>query len=100
MVYKNPKRFAAKHNVHVIVVAHPRKINKDKDGNVEIPTLYDIEQSAMRYNKADLGVIIHRNNSITAARVAKSRYEDVIVSAVRFYTYDEETAHFHEYEEV
>ena len=98
---KTLKRFAAKHNVHVIVVAHPRKINKDKDGNVEIPTLYDIEQSAMWYNKADLGVIIHRNNSITAARVAKSRYEDVIGKRGQvLYTYDEETAHFHEYEEV
>lgn len=98
---KTLKRFAAKHNVHVIVVAHPRKINKDKDGNVEVPTLYDIEQSAMWYNKADLGVIIHRNNSITAARVAKSRYEDVIGKRGQvLYTYDEETAHFHEYEEV
>ena len=98
---KNLKRFASKHNVHIVVVAHPRKINKDKDGNVEIPTLYDIEQSAMWYNKADLGMIIHRNNSITAARVAKSRYEDVIGKRGQvLYTYDEETAHFHEYEEV
>ena len=98
---KTLKRFAAKHNVHVIVVAHPRKINKDKDGNVEIPTLYDIEQSAMWYNKADLGVIVHRQNSITAARVAKSRYEDVIGKRGQvLYTFDEETAHFHEYEEV
>lgn len=97
---KTLKRFAAKHNVHVVVVAHPRKINKDKDGNVEIPTLYDIEQSAMWYNKADLGVIIHRSNSVTAARVAKSRYEDVIGKRGQvLYTYDEETSHFHEYEE-
>lgn len=98
---KNLKRFAAKHNVHVVVVAHPRKINKDKDGNVEIPTLYDIEQSAMWYNKADLGMIVHRNNSITAARIAKSRYEDIIGKRGQvLYTYDEDTAHFHEYEEV
>ena len=97
---KTLKRFASKHNVHVVVVAHPRKINKDKDGNVEIPTLYDIEQSAMWYNKADLGVIIHRSNSVTAARVAKSRYEDVIGKRGQvLYTYDEETSHFHEYEE-
>lgn len=98
---KNLKRFAAKHNVHVIVVAHPRKVSKDKDGNVEIPTLYDIEQSAMWYNKADLGLIVHRQNSITAARVAKSRYEDIIGKRGQvLWTYDEETAHFHEYEEI
>ena len=69
---KTLKRFAVKNNIHLIVVAHPRKVNKDKDGNVEIPTLYDIEQSAMWYNKCDLGVIIHRQAGVTMARTAKS----------------------------
>ena len=95
---KTLKRFASKHNVHVIVVAHPRKINKDAKGNVELPTLYDIEQSAMWYNKADLGVIIHRRDGVTLARVAKSRYEDVIGKrGDTHFIFDEETAHFNEY---
>lgn len=97
---KTLKRFAVKNNIHLIVVAHPRKVNKDKDGNVEIPTLYDIEQSAMWYNKCDLGVIIHRQAGVTMARTAKSRYEDVIGKRGQvLFTYDEETAHFYEYEE-
>ena len=84
--------------MHVIVVAHPRKINKDAKGNVELPTLYDIEQSAMWYNKADLGVIIHRRDGVTLARVAKSRYEDIIGKrGDTHFIFDEETAHFNEY---
>jgi len=98
---KTLKRFAAKYNVHVCVVAHPRKVSKDKDGNIEIPTLYDIEQSAMWYNKADLGLIVHRENGVTRARVAKSRYEDMIGKRGEvLFTFNEETAHFYEYEEV
>jgi twinkle protein len=73
------KRFARKFMVHMIVVAHPSKQMKDKEGNYTIPTLYDISDSAHWYNKADLGVVVHReseNNSII--RVSKSRYHDEI----------------------
>lgn len=94
------KKFAVRYNVHVCVVAHPRKINSDGEGNVEIPTLYDIEQSAMWYNKCDLGLIIHRQDGLTLARTAKSRYEDVIGKRgnTRF-IYEEDSAHFYEYQE-
>ena len=44
-----------------------------------MPTLYDISGSANWYNKADLGVIVHRENEdYTIIKVQKSRYHETI----------------------
>ena len=74
------KRFAKVNNVHVAVIAHPTKQAKDKQGNFQIPTLYDVSDSAHWYNKADLGAIVHRDHEDghTIFKVAKSRYHDII----------------------
>lgn len=76
---KTLKRFARTMCVHLIVVAHPAKQQKDmQTGEYKVPTLYDISDSAHWYNKADLGVIVHRYPATTMIRVAKSRYHDEI----------------------
>ncbi len=72
------RRFAKKMMVHLIIVAHPSKQRKDENGEYQVPTLYDISDSAHWYNKADLGVVVHRFQSHTLIRVAKSRYHDEI----------------------
>lgn len=36
------KRTAQAYHIHLIVVAHPKKMTKDKEGKLLIPTLYDI----------------------------------------------------------
>lgn len=73
------KRFAKAFQVHIAVIAHPTKSVKDGDGNYKMPTLYDIAGSANWYNKADLGVIIHRENeNDTLVKVQKSRYHDIL----------------------
>ena len=72
------RRFAKKMMVHLIIVAHPSKQRKDENGQYQVPTLYDISDSAHWYNKADLGVIVHRYATHTLIRVAKSRYHDEI----------------------
>lgn len=73
------KRFAKAFRVHITVVAHPTKSTKDGDGNYKMPTLYDISGSANWYNKADLGVIVHRENEDhTLIKVQKSRYHEII----------------------
>lgn len=72
------RRFAKKMMVHLIIVAHPSKQQKDEKGEYRVPTLYDISDSAHWYNKADLGVIVHRFSDRTLIRVAKSRYHDEI----------------------
>lgn len=72
------RKFARFYNVHVVVVAHPAKMRKLEDGCYDIPSLYDISDSANWNNKADLGIIIHQHKTGTVIRLAKSRYHDVL----------------------
>lgn len=72
------KRFAKRFQVCVIVVAHPSKQQKDQDGNYKIPTLYDVSDSSHWYNKADVGIIVHREGEKSIIRIGKSRYHDDI----------------------
>lgn len=53
--------FAQRNDVLVILMAHPTKQPRNKDGVIEAPTLYDISGSANFYNKADFGIVVHRN---------------------------------------
>jgi twinkle protein len=76
---KQFKKFARKHGVHFVLVAHPAKQWKDETGKIPIPTLYDISGSAHFYNKSDVGVVVHRaDDRKTLIRVAKSRYHTEI----------------------
>lgn len=71
---KDLKRFAQRFAVHVMVVAHPAKLQK-KDGKYPVPTAYDISDSSHWYNKPEQIVIVHRNDDgTTLLKVAKSRY--------------------------
>lgn len=71
------KRFAQTYDVHVWIVAHPRKINAI-DGVVPVPGLYDIAASAHWANKADLGWCVHRD------RNEPSKPSEVHILKVRF----------------
>lgn len=53
--------FAQMNDILIILMAHPTKMQKNKDGEPEIPSLYDISGSANFYNKADFGIVVHRN---------------------------------------
>jgi len=53
------KAFAKRHHIVVIIVAHPTKPLK---GVNQIPSLYDISDSAMWSNKADYGLVYHRKD--------------------------------------
>jgi twinkle protein len=73
------KAFARHYGVHVIVVAHPMKMHRDKAGHYPIPSLYDISDSAHWYNRPEVGIVVHRQeDGSTLIRVAKSRYHDQI----------------------
>jgi twinkle protein len=77
------KKFAKTWQVHVLLVAHPIKMLRGKDGIMPRPTLYDIADSANFYNKPDVGMILHpsvdlNGGAYTALIVAKSRYHDRI----------------------
>ena len=52
--------FCKLYDILIILIAHPRKIDKNKDGEFLVPTLYDIAGSANFYNKTDYGFTVHR----------------------------------------
>lgn len=52
------KTFAAINGVHVWLVAHPKQLQQWKG---DAPTLYDIAGSAHFINKADVGIVVHRD---------------------------------------
>ena len=52
--------FAKFNDVLVFLIAHPKKMDKDAAGHTRVPSLYDISGSAHFYNKADYGIIVHR----------------------------------------
>lgn len=72
------KRFARRFDVHLVIVAHPTKLARQSDGKLPMPSLYDISDSAAWANKADIGLIVHRDEMQTIVKVAKSRYHDLI----------------------
>ena len=65
----------------VRVVAHPAKMQRNREGKFPTPGLYDISDSAHWANKPDIGIVVHREdltNSETTIRVVKSRYHQAI----------------------
>jgi twinkle protein len=73
------KRMAKRFDIHIIVVAHPTKLVRDKSGKLPVPSLYDISDSAHWANKPEVGIVIHRDDGgDTMIRVAKSRFHDQI----------------------
>lgn len=73
--------FAKFLDVLVILVAHPRKMDKDGENKTRVPSLYDISGSANFYNKTDYGIIVHRDTDGNNAMVDKVR---VYFSKIKF----------------
>jgi twinkle protein len=71
------KKTALKLGIHIIIIAHPTKLQKDKTtGKYEVPTLYSISGSAHFFNKTDNGITVYRDfqtNDVTVY-VQKVRY--------------------------
>lgn len=55
------KTFAKRNDVLVFLVAHPTKLQKNKEGVYNPPDLYDISGSANFNNKADIGISVFRH---------------------------------------
>lgn len=71
------REFAIRTNTHVFLVAHPKKLVRDKGSNeYPVATMYDISGSAHFFNKTDNGISIHRSS--------KENIVDVYVQKVRF----------------
>ena len=54
--------FAHKYGVHIFVVAHPTKMQREKgNGPYLVPTLYDMAGSAHFFNKSHNGISVYRH---------------------------------------
>jgi twinkle protein len=90
------RQMAQQQGLSVIVVAHPTKDVKGKNGEVTMPTLYDIEGAAHWFNKCDHGVIVHREETPqrTHVVIAKSRFEVAGVRGKLFLSFDKKRERF------
>jgi twinkle protein len=93
------KRVAQAHGVHVWFVAHPAKMPRES-GSIPPPTLYDISGSANWANKADNGLVVHRDPTkdpnLTELYIRKIRFKQVgQIGAVQF-RYDRPTGCYFE----
>lgn len=71
--------FAKKYDVLVIVVAHPTKMYKDKDGKIEEPTMYNIKGGGEWYDASYHGLLVHRNyeNKTVKCKVLKVKFQNL-----------------------
>ena len=94
------KRFAQAHGVHIWFVAHPAKMQRDPKGKIPVPTLYDISGSANWANKADFGVVIHRDwaerSTKVEIHVKKVRFKSVGREGIVTLHYDRATGRYTE----
>jgi twinkle protein len=91
------RRFAVNHDVHVWFVAHPVKM-QPQNGKMPVPTLYDISGSANWTNKADVGLVVHRNFETNQAEIHVQKVRDKWVGQPGRVTldYDKSTGRYSE----
>jgi len=75
------RQFARDWNIHIWLVAHPAKLQKDKDNTYPVARLWDISGSAHWANKCDAGITVWRNvtdpHSLVQIHVQKVRFRNV-----------------------
>lgn len=86
----NLTEFAQKHDVMVVLMAHPNKQMKDKDGIIPAPTMYDINASANFFNKADYGIVVHRNRLVgnVEVHVQKVKFRHLGTCGTAYFYYN------------
>ena len=58
------RRFEQVNDLKFVIIAHPRKMDRDDNGGYKKPTAYDISGSQNWFNKADNVICIHRDNAM------------------------------------
>jgi twinkle protein len=94
------RAFARLHGVHVWLVAHPTKLQRDKDGAYPVPTPYDISGSANFFAKADYCLSVWRDKTDAtvpvSVHVQKVRFAETGELGVVDFRYDRPTGRFFE----
>jgi twinkle protein len=92
------RKFARRWNIHLWIVAHPTKMQKDKNGVYPIPELYDIQGSSHWRNKADNGICVHRDfeNNTTQIHVQKIKFRYAGKQGMVVFKYREKDGNYEE----
>ena len=71
--------FAKKFDVLVFIVAHPTKMYRDKDGQIEEPTMYNIKGGGEWYDASYHGILVHRNyeEKTVKAKILKVKFQNL-----------------------
>lgn len=89
--------FAQRSGVHVFLVAHPTKMQKDKDGiNFNVPNLYSISGTAHFFNLTHNGITVFRNyvSQRTEVHIQKVKWEHLGKVGMIEYRYNEDNSRF------
>lgn len=91
-------RFCKMNSTHVIVVAHPTKIQKDTNGDYKVATMYDIAGSAHWFNKIDNGMSVYRdfNKGIIDVHIQKVRFKFIGKIGKASFEWDKTTGRYSE----
>ena len=73
------ENFAKKFDVLVFIVAHPTKMYKDKDGQIEEPNMYNIKGGGEWYDASYHGILVHRDYDAkpVKAKVLKVKFQNL-----------------------
>jgi len=73
------ENFAKKFDVLVFIVAHPTKMYKDKDGQIEEPNMYNIKGGGEWYDASYHGILVHRDYDAKTvkAKVLKVKFQNL-----------------------
>jgi len=92
------KTFAMKHNVAMFLVAHPVKPQSQTEN--WIPTGYSISGSSHYFNRADIGITVHRaDESVSQIICWKARFPHIASNGNCFLIHDLATGTFREAED-
>ncbi len=87
--------FAQRNDILLILMAHPRKMNRDK-GKQLVPNLYDIGGSAHFFNKCDFGIVVDRDREtkVVNVNVEKVKFRNLGMGGVARFMFDLENGRY------
>lgn len=91
--------FARRNHCLVILVAHPRKMNREASTNkTTVPDMYDISGSAAFYNKCDYGLVVERDREerVTRIHVRKVKFRHLGDQGIATFAYNRANGRFTE----
>ena len=90
--------FKQKYDIHIFLVAHPRKMQKKDNGLYDVPTLYDIAGSANFYNQVDNGITVYRNfeTGFSHIYVQKVKFRHIGEIGEAVFNYNLQNGRYHE----